>query len=266
MPSFLVAAVVTLFVFIPRFTAAQRQAEPADVQSQNLQDHVIAVSRGAEVYAKPDLGILVMSIHSSGPIAEESVAENARKAKAVESALANLGFTSQGYKITSVTFGQGAGKHYGQPQAEITAYEATQTVYVFFEEPELKDVAKLTEKVAAVIEALRKAGAVPANVGGPSFPAGQGALIIYTIKDSAPYEKQAIQQAISRARDAAQDIATGTGVQITGLKSVKSSFLYGNYGPRLVQGATEGLAYRWYSDRNDEVEIGASATVDYDFK
>ena len=59
-----------------------------------MQDHVITVSRGGEAFAKPDLGILVMTIRSSAPIAEEAVAENGRKAKAVEAALAALGILS----------------------------------------------------------------------------------------------------------------------------------------------------------------------------
>lgn len=263
MPQELVAATLALFLFAASPEAGQSQG---DSQSQNFQDHVITVSRAGEAYAKPDLGILVMSIQSAGPIAEECVAENARKARAVESSLAGLGFTQQAYKITSVTFGQAGGRVMGAAQPDITAYEAAQFVYVFFEAPDLRDVPTLTQKVAAVIEALRKAGAAPAKVGGPRMPTTQGALIIYTIKDSAPYEKQALQQAIARARDAAQDVAAGTGVQITGLRSVKSSFLYGNYGPRSGQSSLEGLNYRWYSEKNDELEIGASATVDYEFK
>jgi hypothetical protein len=129
----------------------------------------------------------------------------------------------------------------------------------------LKDEGQLTAKAAAVIEALRKAGAAPANSAGPVFPMGQ-ALITYTIKDSAPYEKQALHQAIDRARDAAEDIATETGVKITRLRNVKSSFLYGNYGPRAGQNKLDGLSYRWYSTKSDEIEIGANAIVDYEFE
>ena len=137
---------------------------------------------------------------------------------------------------------------------------------MFFEAADLSDVAQLTEKSAAVIEALRKAGAVPGQYRGPPASQAQGGLIIYTIKDSATYERQALQQAIARARDAAQDIAKGTGVQITGLRNVTAGYLDGNYGPRSGLPSLEGLPYRFYSTKSDEVEIGANATVDYDFK
>jgi hypothetical protein len=141
---------------------------------------------------------------------------------------------------------------------------------VFFEAADLSDVAHLTEKSAAVIEALRKAGAVPANASpqfGNIFPGAPGALIIYTIKDPTQYEHQALQVAIGRARDAAQDVATGTGVQIAGLRNVESSFLAGtNVMPRSGASPLTGLKYRWYATKSDELEIIANATVEYDFK
>jgi uncharacterized protein YggE len=253
--AFSLVALPTLF--------AQTQAGP---QAQNSRDHVITVSRGGEAFAKPDLGILVMTIRSSAPIAEEAVAENGRKAKAVESALATLGFDPKGYKITSVVFGEAGGSRYGPSQAEITAYEASQFVYVFFEAADLSDMAHLTEKTAAVIEALRKAGAVPGHFAGPRPPQEREGLIIYTVKDSETYEREALKQALSRARQAAQDIAAGMQVQITGLRNVTTGYLGGNYLPRSGLPTLEGLPYRFYSTKSDEVEIHANATVDYDFR
>jgi uncharacterized protein YggE len=257
----LVAAILAFSLFGLPKVLAQPQA---DSESQNMQNHVITVSRGGDAIAKPDLGIMVMTIHSSAPIAEEAVAENGRKAKAVESALTALGYTSQGYKITSVTFGQAGGPRYGPSQSEIVAYEASQYVYVFFEGADLSDVVQLTEKTAAVIEGLRKAGAVPANTAMPMGPQMQGSLITYTIKDSAAYEKQALQKAIARARDAAQDVATGMGVQITGVRNIRTGYLMGNVGRGNI--ALEGLSYSWYSTKSDEITIRANATVEYDFK
>jgi uncharacterized protein YggE len=259
----LAAALFAFSLFALPQILAQTQA-PAE--SQSAQNHVITVGRSGEAFAKPDLGILVMTIRSSGPIADEEVAENGRKAKAVESALAALGYTPTGYKITPVVFGQAGGPYFGPNQGGMTAYEATQYVYVFFEAADLSDMGKLTEKSAAVIEALRKAGAVPGNITGPRMPQAQGGLIIFTVKDSDPYERQATQKAISRARDAAQDIATGTGVQITGLRNVKGGFLGGNYLPRSGLPSLEGLPYRFYSTKSDEVEITTTVTVEYDFK
>ncbi len=270
----ILTAAILAFPLFGTSTVAQAQgpsgAQPPDADSQNVQNHIITVSRSGEAFAKPDLGILIMSIRSSSPIADEAVAENGQKAKAVESALANLGIAPAGYRITSVTFGQvGVGGPRFPVQSDITAYDATQYVYVFFEAADLSDVARLTERSAAVIEALRKAGAVPANAApqfGPLLAAPQGALIIYTIKDPTQYEHQALEVAISRARDAAQEIATGTGVQITGLRKVQSGYLSGNVVPRTGSSPLEGLKYRWFTTKSDELQIIANATLEYDFK
>lgn len=241
---------------------------PVDSQSQNTKDHVITVIRNGAVFAKPDLGILAMALRSSGAVPEEVVAESAGKAKLVESALSSLGYNSTSFKITSVVVGEAGGGPYGPNQLGIPVFEATQYVYVFFEAADLSDVVRLTEKSVAVMEALRKSGAVPADTIGPRrFPQTQtGGLIIYTVKDSGPYERQALQKAIGRARDAAQDIATGMQVQITGVRNIKASALMGNYMPRSGLPYLQGLPYLFYSTQSDEIEISANATVDYDFK
>jgi uncharacterized protein YggE len=261
MTRLLVAAILVFSLVLLPTNLAQSQTENGP---QAVHKHVISVSGSGEAFAKPDLGIMVMTIRSTAPIAEEAVAENGRKAKAVQSALAALGYPPQGYKVSSVTFGQAGGAYYGPNQTGIVAYEASQFVYVFFEAPDLSDVAKLTEKTAAVLEALRKAGAVPGNIENPLAPATQGALIVYTIKDSAGYERQALRKAIARAREAAGDVAKGLGVQIIGVRNVRTDYFMGN--TQFDSIALGGLSYNFYSTKSDEVKIRANATVDYDFK
>jgi hypothetical protein len=242
---------------------AQGQGE---IQSPNPQNHVITVLRNGTVFAKPDVGILAMSIRSSAPIAEEAVAENGRKATNAESALAGLGFAPTGFKLTSVIFGEPGNSFRGLDSGANTVYEATQYIYVFFEGKDLADVAQLTTKSAAVMEALRKAGAVPANLAGPRVAAAPGGMILYTIKDSTQYERQALEIAIGRARDAAQDIAKGLDVHISGLRNVRAAALGGNYLPHSGIPYLEGLPYRFFSTKSNGVEISANATVDYNFK
>jgi hypothetical protein len=65
-------------------------------------------------------------------------------------------------------------------------------------------------------------------------------------------------------RGPAQDVATGVGVQITGPRSVRASARSGNLQHGNI--ALEGLSYRFYSTKNDEVKIHANATVEYEFK
>ena len=104
-----------------------------------------------------------------------------------------------------------------------------------------------------MIEALRKVGAVPASSMGFAPGATQESLIIYTIKDPTQYENQALRVAIARARDAAQDIAAGTGVQLGGLLNVQSGYLGGNVIPRSGSSPLEDIKYRWFSPKIDEL-------------
>ena len=276
MAIFLLSIILGFSLFVSPARAqsliSQQNAEASGVDTQTVRNHVITVSRSGEAFAKPDLGILVMSIRSTSPIAAEAVSENARKTKDAQSALADLGLAPTNYEITSVIFAAAGGPRYpGQDPDNVAAYDATQYVYVYFQAEDLRDVPTLTQKSATVIEALRKAGAVPANAAPSAFmgvglAAAQGALMIYTVKDPAPYENQASQAAVGRARDAAQAIATALGVQITGLRNVQSGYLGGNVMPRSGTSPLEGLKYRFFSTKIDELQIVANATLEYDFK
>jgi uncharacterized protein YggE len=260
----LLATAVLAFSFFSQSSGFAQT--PTEAQSPTSKNHVITAAGSGEVEVKPDLGILVMALQSSAPIADEAVAANGRKAKAAETALAGLGYSAQGYKITPVTFGHETGGRFGVNQPTLTVYQATQSVYVFFPAADQSDVAQLTQKTAAVIEALRKAGAVPGNVTNPGLPQAPGGLIVYTLKDSQPYEKQALQKAITRAHDAALEMAAGLGVQITGLRKVGGGYFQGDSRLQPGQPALEGLPYRWFSAASDEIKISTSVTVEYDFK
>ena len=149
----------------------------------------------------------------------------------------------------------------------IGGYQASQYVYVFFEGADLGDPAKLAAKSAAVMEALRKAGAAPTGTpmgrGAAQGPAG---MIVYSIKNSDEYENEAVRKGVERTRDAAQALAKNMQVQITGVRYVKVGFLAGNYMPYSGMPYLESLPYHFYSTRSDEVEITASTVVQYDFK
>ena len=264
------AAILALLLFSFPAVAGQVRMR-ATMQEPTIHGDVITVSRAGTAFAKPDLGILTMAIRSSEPLVEEATSDNVNKAKAVETALAGLGYSPDQYKITSVAFGQdGAGMQYVQPnRAAPMGYEVSQYIYVYFAGPELGDVTQLGEKEAAVIEALRKAGAVPASPSpaGRIYPSqSQAAMVVYTIKDSDRYEREALQQALQRAREAAHDVARTMQVHIVRLDSVRTGFLARAYPMRNGLAPLEGLPYRFYSPTSDEVQISANATLNYIFK
>jgi hypothetical protein len=73
----LVAATLALSLFASPSARAQGQestpargSQPQNNDSQGIQGHIIRVIRSGEAYAKPDLGILVMSIQSLSPASD----------------------------------------------------------------------------------------------------------------------------------------------------------------------------------------------------
>ena len=263
----LLAVTFAFFLYAPHTLLAQNQA---GTQSESSPEHVISVSRSGQAFAKPDVGILAMTIRTPAPIAEEAVAENERKAKEAGQALATLGYApGTGYQITSVTFGQVGGNPmmYGPSESDSRGYQANQYVFVFFDAADLSDPTKLAAKSAAAMEALRKAGAVPGNTASARAPIlSGGGMIIYAVKDSDEYEKQAVQEALGRDREAAQGIAKVMQVRITGLRSIRVGGLVGTLLSQSGLPYLESLPYHFYSTKSDEIKIGANATVDYDFK
>lgn len=253
----------SLFVGVPLISRAQRRAPLAQSEAPNTPDHVITATRSGTVFAKPDMGILIMSIRSFAPIAEEAVAENLKKAEAVESSLKSLGYSPDRYRLSPVELGRIGGPQYGP---SVTGVEAYRYVYVFFDGPSLSDLTRLTGQAATAIEALRKAGAVGVNVPGSFRAPAQQAMIIYTVKNSDRWEDQALHLALNRAIGAAQAIAKQMQVQIGGPRSVTTSLLLGRYMPTSGLPELQGLPYRFYSTRSDEVEITANVTVEYNFK
>lgn len=238
-------------------------ALPVMARAQEPRPHIVTINSTGSVLARPDLGILVMVVQSSAPLAANAITENAKKVKAIQSTIEGLGYSSKNYKIAPVVLSPAGGPYYAPGRSSITGILASQFVYVFFEGAELDDPAELNQKSASNVDALIKAGAVP-SVGtfrSPSQP--RGTLIAYTIKDPSGEEAQALQNAMADDRAKAEQIASHMHVQITGLVSINS---FVRSSAQQLSGRLEGLPYRYYSTEGDEVTVSESVTLTYTFK
>ena len=231
--------------------------------AQETRPHFITVSNTSSVLVRPNLGILVMSIQSSEPLAADAVAENAKKVKAVQSAIEGLGYPADNFKIAPVVLSGAGVAYYAPGQPSVTTILASQDVYVFFQGNELSEPAELNRKSAAVVDALVKAGAVPSTGPFRSPWQPQGTLMVYTLKDPTNDEARALQQAMAEARAKAQDIARGMHVEISRLGSINS---YVRSYPQQLSGQLDDLPYRYYSTESDEVTISMTANLAYEFK
>lgn len=243
-------------------SARVRKSVPASTE-----DQLITVTRGGTAYAKPDVGILIMTIQAYAPVAGQAVTENEQKAAAVKLALEALGYPAGRYKLSSVVLRSPVPQYNPYPSST-PEVEAERYVYVFFDGPQLNDLEQMTGSAASAIEALQKAGAVPDRMPTAFRSPGpmQTATIIYTIKNPEEWESQALQQAVKRTRAAAEAIAAQMQVQITGVRSVRAGPQSGQYIPTSNLAELKGLPYSFFSTRSDEVEISAGATVNYAFK
>jgi uncharacterized protein len=237
-------------------------ALPVMAGAQETRPHFITVNSTGSVLARPDLGILVMAVQSSAPLAADAITENAKKVKAVQAAIEGLGYSSKNYKIAPAVLSPAGGPYYAPGQPSITGILASQFVYVFFEGAELND-AELNQKSASAVDALIKAGAVPSVGPFRSTSQPRGTLIVYTIKDPSGEEAQALQNAMGDDRAKAEQIASHMHVQITGLVSINS---FVRSSTQQLSGRLEDLPYRYYSTEGDEVKISETVTLAYTFK
>ncbi len=248
-------------------------ATSGTARAQNPEIHVITASATGRVLARPDLGILILEIEASAPLAADAASQCARKASDIGAALAGLGNAAGSFQFSPVVFSRAGGQYYGPNQPTLTGIAAQQYVFVFFEGSVLTDASQLNQKIAATIDALTKSGAGAAN----PYPQPQAAMVVYTVKDAATYESQALEKALASAREKAQAMAKQLGVEITGLRTVSSNFTYTGYGVDMVGGAIgpypqvptnplQDLPYRFYSTRPDQVPITASANLTYSFR
>ncbi|HEV2418817.1 MAG TPA: SIMPL domain-containing protein [Terriglobia bacterium] len=255
---------VAAFVLCATLSAPAKARKSAPASTE---DQMITVTRGGTAYAKPDVGILIMTIQAYAPVAGQAVAANEQKAAAVKSALEALGYSADRYKLSSVVLSAPVPPYNPYPPST-QEVEAERYVYVFFDGPQLSDLEQMTGSAASAIEALQKAGAVPDHMPTTFRSPGpmQTATIIYTIKNPEEWESQALQQAVKRTRAAAEAIAAQMQVQITGVRSVRAGAQSGQYIPTSNLTELKGLPYSFFSTRSDEVEISAGATVNYAFK
>ncbi|HEV2298928.1 MAG TPA: SIMPL domain-containing protein [Candidatus Acidoferrales bacterium] len=234
---------------------------------QNAQDRLIIVSSTGTVSAKADLAILTLTIRSTAPLASDAAAQNARKTKDVQAALATLGYSSNQYKLTSITFAPAGGAYSVLTQNSVTGIQASQFLYVFFEGSSLNDDSKFTHDVAVAIDALGKTGAMLGAAPFPYSAIQQGSAVTYTIKDPDSYEKEAVQKATESSHAEAQTIAQQMGIHISEMYRVSANLVRATrQQPDFRLEELPDLPYRYFSAQRNAVDISETATVNYAFK
>ncbi len=247
-----IAAVLAVFALAATVVAQTPEPSPG-----------ISVSASGKVDARADLAIVFLSTRASAALAADALEQNAKKVREVREKLVSMGYREEQIHFSGNRFAPAGQGVYYPGRERPTGFDVYNNLTLYLDGPELKDIDALNAKVGAVLDELSKIGAGP--VTSPVVSSTWNASVVaFTVKDPAPYEKQAYQVAMDRARAMADDIAERMKGKITGIESVTSS-LYG----RQVMGVATPLnemPYDYLSLSPDDVLVRVTVNVRYSYK
>jgi uncharacterized protein YggE len=252
-----------LLLFVPvaigtlGFGAPQAQTNPKPSISVNAEGKAIA---------KADVAIVFMTVRSTSPLAADALEENNKKVQEVKARLTSLGYKDEQIKFSGNRFAPTGERVYYAPGQRPTGFDVYNNVSIYLDPQLLNDVTQFNARVSSLLDELSKAGAAPTNTPISSMSMGGSSVVAFSIKDPAPYERQASLQALEKARSLADEIARRMKVQITGVEYTYVSPA-GRSGPQFQAGTPlEEVPYEYFSSSMDEVPVRVRVDVHYTYK
>jgi uncharacterized protein YggE len=238
--------------------AQQPQANPKPTINVN------AIGKAS---AKPDMAIVFMSVRSTSPLAADALDQNNKKVQDVKTRLSALGYKDEQVKFTGNRFApSGAGIYFPGGQRP-TGFDVYNNLYIYLDVRQLNEVSEFNARVSALLDELSKAGAAANNTPISSMSMGGSSVVAFSLKDPAPYEKQAALQALEKAHSYADEMAAQMKVQITGIESASTTQMgrSGTIGGMPASPLDE-LPYEYFSSSMDEVPVRVRVDVRYSYK
>jgi uncharacterized protein YggE len=235
-------------------------------QAQTNPKPTISVNAEGKASAKADVAIVFMTVRSTSPLAADALEENNKKVQDVKARLTTLGYKDEQVKFSGNRFAPTGERVYYAPGQRPTGFDAYNNVSIYLDPQFLNDVTQFNARVSSLLDELSKAGAAPTNTPISSMSMGGSSVVAFSIKDPAPYEKQASLQALEKARSLADEIARRMKVQITGVESTYVSSI-GRIGAQVQAGTPlEEVPYEYFSSSMDEVPVRVRVDVHYTYK
>jgi uncharacterized protein YggE len=238
------------------------------LSAQENQKPTISVNADGKASAKADIAIVLMSVRSTSPLAADALEQNNKKVEDVKGRLTALGYKDAQVKFTGNRFApSGAGIFYPGGQRP-TGFDVYNNFYISIEGPELNDLMQFNKRVSLLLDELSKVGASPSNISISNISMGGSSVVAFAVKDPAPYEKQAILQALDKARPLADEIARRMNVQVTGIEwttvTPSSRGVTGMTG--MPASALDDVPYEYLSSSLDEVPVRVRVDARYSYK
>ena len=170
-------------------------------------ESVITVQGTGEVYAKPDLALTTFSVAVEAASVTEALTENTERMNTIIAAVKNEGVEEKDLKTTSFNIypryeWRNQTLYYPSGERVLVGYEVHQSLQV-----KIRDMGK----VGVIIQAATESGAN--EVGSLQF----------TIEEQDELKSQAREEAISEAKEKAEELAFQLGVKLVGVSSFNES-------------------------------------------
>jgi len=247
--SIVIGALAVIVVAAMLFAGAKPSPEPVWAAGDtDTEERYIRVSASASVETQPDMVTLYLGVLTTADTASQAASANAAAMDEVIAALKTWGvpdakIRTRDYSLHQYEEHPPMPRPEGKPESKpITRYRCHNTVVV--------DTDRIGE-VGALIDTAIQAGAT--NVSGLHFG----------LKDTDELEKQALREAVAKARGKALTLAQAAGVQVTGVVSIEEQGINWEqpYRKTLMEGA--GGYGATTPIQSGEITIHASVTIKF---
>jgi uncharacterized protein YggE len=226
----------------------------------------ISVNADGKASAKADIAIVFMSVRSTSPLAADALDQNNKKVQDVKARLTALGYKDDQVKFSGNRFAPtGSGIYYPGGQRP-TGFDVYNNLSIYLDPQLLNDVAQFNARVSSLLDELSKVGASPTNTPISTMSMGGSSVVAFSVKDPAPYEKQASLQALEKARSLADEVARRMKVEITGIQWTSVSPMARSGAQELAGTPLEEVPYEYFSSSMDEVPVRVRVDVRYTYK
>ncbi|MGO8790443.1 MAG: SIMPL domain-containing protein [Terriglobia bacterium] len=248
-----------LFLFILTCTGA------LTLCAQENPKPTISVNASGKAGARADIAIVFMTVRSTSPLAADALDQNNKKVEDVKARLTALGYKDEQVKFSGNRFAPSGGGMYYPAGQRPTGFDVYNNIYISIEGPELNDITQFNKRVSALLDELSKAGASTSNTPISNISMGGSSVVVFSIKDPAPYENQAMLQALDKARPLADEVARHMKVQITGI-SWSTVTPSGRSTTGMQPSVLDDVPYEYFSSSIDEVPVRVRVDVRYTYK
>ncbi len=246
----IILAVFLLALTVSTIVGIQNKIKEGKYIGQEIETkNTITVSDKGEVYAKPDLALTDFSVITEKKTVAEAMSENAEKMNAVIDFIKEQGVEDKDLKTTGFNIypryeWYGVTQFYPQGRRVLVGYEVQQSLEV-----KIRDM----EKIGDIIQGATDAGA------------NQVGDLQFTIDNQDEFKKQARGQAIEKAKNKAEELASQLGVKLVRITNFSESgvipYYYGFEKAVGMGGGEEAPAPEIETGEN-KIEITVSITYE----